>query len=87
MNYLPKKFIFLYDIINLPVINSLTGKRVGRITDLTATLKEMYPKVSGLIMRNKQNKKNYIPWTNVKMLVEDKGVFIGYERCASHRGH
>ena len=76
MNYLPKKFIFLYDIINLPVINSLTGKRVGRITDLTATLKEMYPKVSGLIMRNKQNKKNYIPWTNVKMLVEDKGVFI-----------
>lgn len=76
MNYLPKKFIFLYDIINLPVIDALTGKKIGRIFDLSATLKEMYPKVSGLIMRNKKNKKIYLPWSSVKMLVEEKGVFI-----------
>jgi CBS domain-containing protein/sporulation protein YlmC with PRC-barrel domain len=76
MNSLTKKFIFLYYIINLPVIDALTGKRVGRIVDLSATLKEMYPKVSGLIMRNKKNKKVYLPWSSVKMLVEEKGVFI-----------
>ena len=57
MNYLPKKFIFLYYMIGLPVIDSLTGKKVGRIIDLAASLKEMYPKVTGLIMRNKKNKK------------------------------
>ncbi|MEI6831185.1 MAG: CBS domain-containing protein [Candidatus Omnitrophota bacterium] len=76
MNYLPKKFIFLYYIINLPVIDSLTGKKIGRVIDLAATLKEMYPKVTGLIMRNKKNKKIYLPWNSVKMLVEEKGIFI-----------
>ena len=76
MNYLPKKFIFLYYVINLPVIDSLTGKKIGRIDDLTASLKEMYPKVTGLIMRNKKNKKIFLPWNSVKMLVENKGIFI-----------
>jgi len=76
MNYLPKKFIFLYYIINLPVIDSLSGKKIGRVIDLSATLKELYPKVTGLIMRNRENKKVHIPWNNVKMLVEEKGIFI-----------
>ncbi|MDP2044247.1 MAG: CBS domain-containing protein [Candidatus Omnitrophota bacterium] len=76
MNNLPKKFIFLYYIINLPVIDSLSGKKIGRVIDLSASLKELYPKVTGLIMRNRKNKKVYIPWNNVKMLVEEKGIFI-----------
>ena len=76
MNKLTKKFIFLYDIINLPVIDALTGKKIGRIFDLAASLKEMYPKVTGLLMCNKKNKKIYLPWSSVKMLVEEKGVFI-----------
>jgi magnesium transporter len=76
MNYLPKKFIFLYYIINLPVIDSLTGKKIGRLIDLSASLKEMYPKVTGLIMRNKKNGEIFLPWTSVKMLVEEKGVFV-----------
>jgi len=76
MNNLTKKFIFLYEIINLPVIDALTGKKIGRIFDLAATLKEMYPKVTGLIVRNKKNKKIYLPWSSVKMMVEEKGIFI-----------
>ncbi len=76
MNYLPKKFIFLYYIINLPVIDTQTGKKIGWISDLVASLKEMYPKVTGLMVHNWKHKKIYIPWTNVKMLVEEKGVFI-----------
>lgn len=76
MNSLPKKFIFLYYIINLPVIDSLTGKKIGRVNDLTATLKEMYPKVTGLIIQDNKNKKIYLPWGNVRMLVEEKGIFI-----------
>jgi len=76
MNYLPKKFIFLYDIIGLPVVDSLTGKRIGRIQDLTATLKEMYPKISGVIVRAGSRKRIFISWENVKMLVEDKGIFV-----------
>ena len=61
MNYLPKKFIFLYYIINLPVVDAHTGKRIGRIFDLVATVKEMYPKVTGLIIRNKKIKKFICP--------------------------
>ncbi|HNW40166.1 MAG TPA: CBS domain-containing protein [Candidatus Omnitrophota bacterium] len=76
MNYLPKKFIFLYYIIGLPVIDSLTGKKIGRIKDLVASLKEMYPRITGLIMRNKKNKDIYLPWGSVKMMVEEKGIFI-----------
>ena len=76
MNYLPKKFIFLYYIINLAVIDAVTGKKIGRVIDLAASLKEMYPKVTGLIMRNKKNKDIYLPWSSVKMLLEEKGIFI-----------
>ncbi|MCX5696049.1 MAG: CBS domain-containing protein [Candidatus Omnitrophica bacterium] len=76
MNNTPKTFIFLYYIIKLPVIDANTGKRIGRVLDLAAALKEMYPKVTGLIMRDKEGKKNYIPWKNVKMLTEEKGVFV-----------
>ncbi len=76
MNYLPKKFIFLYFIINLPVIDSLTGKKIGRVSDLAASFKEMYPKVTGLMMRTRKNKKVYIAWSNVKMLTEEKGIFV-----------
>ena len=86
MNYLPKKFIFLYYIINLPVVDSLAGKKIGRVTDLAVTLKEMYPKVTGLIMRNRKNKKIYIPWNNVKMMVEEKGIFVENFTAAAQEG-
>ncbi len=76
MNYLPKKFIFLYYIINLPVVDSLTGKKIGKLIDLSASLKEMYPKITGLIMRDRRNKKVFLPWSCVKMLVEEKGIFV-----------
>jgi CBS domain-containing protein/sporulation protein YlmC with PRC-barrel domain len=76
MNKFTKKFIFLYYIIGLPVIDSLTGKKVGRVADLAVSQKEMYPKVTGLVIRNRKNKNIYIPWVNVKMFVEEKGIFI-----------
>ncbi|MCX5700179.1 MAG: CBS domain-containing protein [Candidatus Omnitrophica bacterium] len=76
MNNLPKKFIFLYYIINLPVIDSATGKRLGRVLDLTVTFKEMYPKVTSLIIRTRRGKKAYLPWRFVKMFTEDKGIFV-----------
>ena len=77
MNPLIKKFIFLTEIIKLPVIDSATGKHIGRLIDLAATMKEMYPKVNALIMRDrKTRKKIYIPWRLIKIIVEEKGVFI-----------
>ncbi len=87
MNYLPKKFIFLYYIINLAVIDAVTGKKIGRVIDLAASLKEMYPKVTGLIMRNKKNKTIYLPWSSVKMPVEEKGVFIENFPAAAQEGY
>ena len=76
MNNTPKTFIFLYYIIKLPVIDSSTGKRIGRLLDLAVTLKEMYPKVTGFSMRAKNGKKVFVPWKNVKMLTDGKGAFV-----------
>ncbi|MFA5276615.1 MAG: CBS domain-containing protein [Candidatus Omnitrophota bacterium] len=76
MNNTPKTFIFLYYVIDLPVIDSSTGKRIGRVLDLAVTLKEMYPKVIGFSLRAKSGKKVFVPWKNVKMLTDEKGVFI-----------
>ncbi len=76
MNNLPKKFIFLYYIIGLAVFDSKTGRKIGRVLDLGASLKEMYPKVDLLIMRDSRGRKIYLPWNYVKMFVEEKGIFI-----------
>jgi len=77
MNPLLKKFVFLHEIIKLPIIDSANGKRIGRIIDVAVSLKEMYPKVNALIMRDRKTyKKIYVPWKFVKILVEEKGIFI-----------
>ncbi|MCX5706171.1 MAG: CBS domain-containing protein [Candidatus Omnitrophica bacterium] len=76
MNNLPKKFIFLSEIINLPVIDANSGRKIGRVGDLAVSLKEMYPKVNTLIMRSKIKRILYLPWKNVKMITEGKGIFL-----------
>ena len=76
MNNLQNNFIYLSQIINIAVFDLATGKRIGRTVDIVAALREMYPKVSALIMQdNKSKKKIYVPWNNVKK-IEAKGISV-----------
>jgi magnesium transporter len=77
MNNLQGTFFFLSQIIKIPVIDFATGKRIGTTVDILAEFKEMYPKVSGLIVyQAKLRKKFYVPWKNVKKVIEDKAICI-----------
>lgn len=84
MNNLQKNFIFLSQIVGLPVIDLNTGKKIGRITDIVAALREMYPRVTGLMFRRGfRDIVRYIPWKAVKKVVEDRAIYIDNpEACA-----
>jgi magnesium transporter len=51
LNGTNKSFIFLSDIIGLPVVDAATARKVGRVLDVVAALGEMYPRVLALIVR------------------------------------
>jgi len=71
------RFTFLSRIIGIPVIDDLTGKPIGRAADVAAGLKEMYPKASGLIVRRGRfGPKAYVPWKDVKKVVDGEGVYV-----------
>jgi len=77
MNGLQKNFTFLSQIIGIAVKDSVTGKKIGKVVDLAAGLREMYPRVTGLIVRKKMGRtKAYVAWKDVKRLQECKDVFI-----------
>lgn len=76
MNNLQNNFIYLSQIINIAVLDLATGKRIGRTVDIIATLREMYPKVSALIMQDDKSRKRIcVPWTHVKK-IEAKGICV-----------
>jgi magnesium transporter len=78
-NILQGKFIFLSQLIKVPVIDQATNKEIGFTADISVTLKEMYPRLNGLLVgRRFCRKRFYVPWTNVRKVVEDKAIYIDY---------
>jgi sporulation protein YlmC with PRC-barrel domain len=76
MNDIQKKFIFLSQIVKLPVIDYVSSRKIGYALDFAATLKEMFPKINALIIRGKKGKKIYLPWKHVKMVLEEKAIYV-----------
>lgn len=77
MNSWQKNFIFLSQIIGIPVIDINTNARIGYVFDVIANLKEMYPKINALVYKtNSKRKKMYMPWKHVKKIVENKAIFV-----------
>jgi CBS domain-containing protein/sporulation protein YlmC with PRC-barrel domain len=67
----------LSQIINLPVRDSMTGARLGRASDLVATLRETYPIVTGLVMKFRGARgRYYLPWDNVRKLAARKSIEV-----------
>jgi magnesium transporter len=72
-------FIFISEILHLPIFNASTGKKIGRIVDLAARTSHVYPKITALIasIQDKQEPL-YIPWHLVRLTVFKKHVTVEY---------
>lgn len=57
-------FVFLSQILDLPVLNQSNAK-LGKLTELTATTKDIYPKVNKLVV-SKNGKKLIFSWEDVE---------------------
>ncbi|HBU69599.1 MAG TPA: hypothetical protein DEE98_04360 [Elusimicrobia bacterium] len=77
MNYLQQNFIYLSQIIGLPVVVSGDGARVGYVSDLVAGLREMYPKITAVKIRKKMSAEHfYVLWKDVVKVAENKALVI-----------
>ena len=78
-------FIFLSELLDLPVIDAATSRKVGSIVDLAATTGQVFPKVLGLIVKVRSNKDPvYIPWNCVRPTSLRKNVLIDYSPESIH---
>jgi magnesium transporter len=77
MNIFQQKFIYLSQVIHIPVFDFNTNKKIGYTVDFVASLREMYPKFDALLMRDRKSKKNvYVSWKNIKQIIPEKAIFI-----------
>ncbi len=78
-NFPQGKFIFLSQIIKIPVIDFANNKKIGYVADIAVDLKEMYPRLNGLLVgRWLRWQRFYLSWKNVRKIVENKAVYIDY---------
>ncbi len=71
------KFSYLSEFIHLPVVRISDNKRIGKLVDLAATTSQVYPRVTGLMVRTYRHKPPmYIPWSNVKRIVFKEHIAI-----------
>ena len=73
------KFSYLSEFVNLPVLRISDNKRIGKLVDLAATTMQVYPRVTGLMVRTNRGKPPiYIPWSNVKRMVFKEHIAVEY---------
>ena len=75
---LQQSFIFLSQVIGIPVVDFNTNKKVGRVGDIVVSLKEMYPKATSLVISQGffKKKRLIIGWKNIQKIIGDRAVFI-----------
>jgi CBS domain-containing protein/sporulation protein YlmC with PRC-barrel domain len=72
-------FIYLSEILHLPIFNASTGTKIGRIVDLAARTSHVYPKITALIASMHDAREPvYIPWSHVRLTVFKKHVTVDY---------
>jgi CBS domain-containing protein/sporulation protein YlmC with PRC-barrel domain len=72
-------FIYISEILHLPIFNASTGKKIGKIDDLAARTSHVYPKITALIASvHDREKPLYIPWNLVRLTVFKKHVTVEY---------
>jgi magnesium transporter len=72
-----ENFIYLCQLIKLPILDRKTGKKLGIVADLVADTKETYPNITGLIIKiSGKKEKPYISWDNVKQIIPGKAFYM-----------
>jgi len=76
MNDIQKKFIYLSQLIKIPVIDVANSKKIGYVADIAVSLKEIYPRASCLIVAIGFKKKICIPFQQIRKMQEEKAIFV-----------
>lgn len=72
-------FIFLSEILHLPLFSATTGKKIGHIVDLAARTSHVYPKITALIAQpGSGGEPVYIAWRHVRLTVFKKHITVEY---------
>ena len=80
------KFSYLSEFVNLPVLRISDNKRIGKLVDLAATTMQVYPRVTGLMVRTHRGKPAiYIPWSNVKRMVFKEHIAVEFPAHGSEQ--
>jgi CBS domain-containing protein/sporulation protein YlmC with PRC-barrel domain len=87
MNYLQRNFIYLSQMVDIPVIDDASGRAIGRVDDIVAGIKEMYPRVSGMTVRSGWSRRRmFVPWTCVRRLAAERAVHVADFNAAAFQG-
>jgi len=79
MKYDTFNFIYLSEILNLPVYDSDRNKNIGHIIDLASTTSQVFPRITGVLANLKHMKGPvYIPWTNVRIGAFQKSITVDH---------
>jgi CBS domain-containing protein len=74
---LQENFIYLSQIIDLPIVDPGLNKKWGKAGDLVAGVKETYPNIVGLIINKRGEKQRlFVSWENVKQIVLGKAIYV-----------
>jgi magnesium transporter len=73
------KFSYISEFIHLPIVRIRDNKRFGKLVDFAATTTQVYPRITGLLVRTGRNKPPvYIPWSNVKRIAFKEHIAVDY---------
>lgn len=68
---LQKNFVYMSQLIGARVVDAAGGNALGYISDIAAGMRDMYPRVTGLIVRRRRfGKRVYVPWKNVRKIAD-----------------
>src|SRR3989339_1196498 len=83
-DFLQNNFIYMSQIVGAPVMDFNGNGKIGYVSDVAAMLRDMYPRVSGLIVRKKMALAVfYVPWKNVRKIMADKAIMIEYDPASA----
>jgi magnesium transporter len=73
------RFLYLYlsELIGARVVSDDDGRTLGRLTDIAATLGQVYPRVSGLLVKVSGKKPPaYIPWNCIRNSLTERKIRV-----------
>ncbi len=77
------RFIYISEIINLPVVNVQDERQIGRVVDLAAATGQVYPKTTGLMTRIPGFRAPvYIPWSSVRKTSLSQAFYVEFKSAA-----